>query len=209
MTHPNRPYGWKTAEHNTSHDYLLPGIARQLERLFGKRRVKILDLGCGNGSATAAIAALGHDVTGVDASPDGIEIAKKAHPEIRFDVASVYDDDLIDKAGGSVDAVVSLEVLEHLFYPKRLFEQAHRLIRPGGALVLSTPYHGYWKNLALSLVGGWDNHFTVDWDGGHIKFFSVKTATAMARAAGFRAIESSGVGRAPWLWKSMILVARR
>ena len=48
----------------------------------------------------------------VDASPDGIELAKQAHPGLHFEVASVYDDDLADKVGERVDAVIALEVAE-------------------------------------------------------------------------------------------------
>jgi len=191
------------------HDYLVPHVTRHVRERFRGARARVLDLGCGNGSVTASLAALGHDVMGVDISEEGIERAKKAYPHLKFAVASVYDSDLIERAGGEFDAVVSLEVIEHLYYPRRLFEQAHRLLHKGGLLVVSTPYHGYWKNLALSLVDGWDPHFGVTWDGGHIKFFSVKALTVMAGEAGFLHIRWQGVGRLPWLWKSTILVAEK
>jgi 2-polyprenyl-3-methyl-5-hydroxy-6-metoxy-1,4-benzoquinol methylase len=184
-------------------------VQRQLKEIFGSRRGRLLDLGCGNGFVTAKLATMGHEIIGVDASPDGIEVARQAYPGLRFDVVSVYDDNLEAKVGNEFDAVISLEVLEHLYYPKRLFEVSHRLLRKGGSLVLSTPYHGYWKNLALSLLDGWDKHFTAGWEGGHIKFFSVKTASEMARSAGFGRIRHDGVGRVPYLWKSMVLVAEK
>jgi 2-polyprenyl-3-methyl-5-hydroxy-6-metoxy-1,4-benzoquinol methylase len=191
------------------HDYLVPSVTRHLRAIFKGNRARIVDIGCGTGLVTAQIAALGHEVTGVDIPESGIERAQKAYPHLRFEIASVYDSDLIERVGGEVDAVVSLEVIEHLFYPKRLLEQAYQMLHKGGALILSTPYHGYWKNLAISLGDGWDPHFGVSWDGGHIKFFSVKTLTEMARAAGFRRIRSEGVGRLPWLWKSTFLVAEK
>src|SRR5690348_5849507 len=105
MSQEHRPYGWTSAEQNHSHAYLLPGVLRHLERCFGGRRVRLVDLGCGNGFVTAKLAALGHEVMGFDASPDGIEHAKKAHPELRFEVASVYEPDLAQRVGGPVDAV--------------------------------------------------------------------------------------------------------
>jgi 2-polyprenyl-3-methyl-5-hydroxy-6-metoxy-1,4-benzoquinol methylase len=111
--------------------------------------------------------------------------------------------------GGPVECVISLEVVEHLFYPKKLFEQSHKMLINGGALILSTPYHGYLKNLALSLTNGWDRHFSVDWDGGHIKFFSRKTLAKMAFNAGFVNVRFFPVGRFPGLWKSMIMVAEK
>ncbi len=205
MSHEHRSYGWQSAAENESHSYLVPAVAQILLDRFGGRRARIVDLGCGNGYVTSRIARLGFDVIGVDASPDGIELAKQAHPGLHFEVASVYDDDLADKVGERVDAVIALEVAEHLFYPRRLFEQSHRLLRTGGLLVVSTPYHGYLKNLAISLADGWDKHFTVGWDGGHIKFFSKKTMFRLAEEAGFRDLAMRGVGRARWLWKSMIV----
>lgn len=209
MSDEHRAYGWQTAEMNHSHAYLLPAVNRRLATLHGRRKARLVDLGCGNGYVTAKLASLGHEVIGVDAAPDGIAIAKEAYPELHFEVASVYDDDLATVVGTEVDTVVSLEVIEHLYYPKRLLEQAYRILRPGGSLILSTPYHGYLKNLALSLANGWDRHWSVEWDGGHIKFFSEKSLGRMAREAGFRRIYFEGVGRAPLLWKSMILLAEK
>lgn len=82
-------------------------------------------------------------------------------------------------------------------------------MKPGGTLILTTPYHGYLKNLALALTGKMDKHFTVDWDCGHIKFFSVKTLTQMVAEQGFRNIRFAFAGRCPYLWKSMVLCAEK
>jgi 2-polyprenyl-3-methyl-5-hydroxy-6-metoxy-1,4-benzoquinol methylase len=205
----HRAYGWKSSEEGCSHAYLLPAVTKILAERLGRRRARVIDLGCGNGHVTGRLAALGYDAMGLDVSEDGIRVAREAHPDLRFEVASVYDEGFEATLGGPVDAVVALEVVEHLFYPKRLFEQSRRVLRDGGLLVVSTPYHGYWKNLALSLVDGWDRHFSVDWDGGHIKFFSARSLGRMAEAAGFRRLEFTGVGRLPYLWKSLILVAER
>jgi 2-polyprenyl-6-hydroxyphenyl methylase/3-demethylubiquinone-9 3-methyltransferase len=85
----------------------------------------------------------------------------------------------------------------------------HRHLKPGGVIILTTPYHGYLKNLALSLLNAWDKHFTVDWEGGHIKFFSPKTLSAMLKEAGFGEIEFRGAGRLPYLWKTGVYRAVR
>ncbi len=205
----HRTYGWHHARQQCSHGYLLPYVTQQLKKILPGRPGRIVDLGCGNGAVTAELAQLGHDVVGVDVSADGIELAKQAFPTLRFEVGSVYDSQLEESIGSAADVVVSLEVLEHLFHPRELFRQSARLLRPGGTLILSTPYHGYWKNLALAVAGAWDRHLTVGWDGGHIKFFSMKTAAAMARECGFEVVELAGVGRLPYLWMSMFLVARK
>ena len=150
----------------------------------------------------------GHSVTGIDVSPDGIAIARQAHPGIDFNVASLYNDDM-RRFAGSFDCVISLEVVEHLMYPKELFRRSYEVLKPGGSLILSTPYHGYWKNLSLSIADGWDAHFNVEWDGGHVKFFSNRALTKMALAAGLRNPRFEGAGRLPLLWKSTVMVVAR
>lgn len=184
-------------------------MIRQIRQLYNGEHVRILDIGCGNGFVDSQLSELGHSVTGVDSFPTGIEIAASTYSGVQFKVCSVYDDGLIDVVGTEVECVISLEVVEHLFYPKKLFEQSYRLLKAGGFLVVSTPYHGYLKNLALSLINGWDRHFSVDWDGGHIKFFSKSTLSKMAGNAGFKNPRFHGVGRLPGLWKSMIMIAQK
>ena len=83
------------------------------------------------------------------------------------------------------------------------------VLKPGGYLLVTTPYHGYLKNLALSVFGKWDKHHTALWHGGHIKFWSQATLTQLLSENGFRVDNFFGVGRLPYLWKSMVLVARK
>jgi 2-polyprenyl-6-hydroxyphenyl methylase/3-demethylubiquinone-9 3-methyltransferase len=75
--------------------------------------------------------------------------------------------------------------------------------------VLTTPYHGYLKNLALAVTGAMDAHFTALWDGGHIKFWSYRTLRQLLQEFGFGHCEFRGAGRWPALWKSMVVTARR
>lgn len=82
------------------------------------------------------------------------------------------------------------------------------MLKPGGVLIVSTPYHGYLKNLALSLADKWDDHHTPFWDGGHIKFWSRRTLSEFLRREGFEVLGFHDVGRLPFLWKSVILVGR-
>ena len=85
-----------------------------------------------------------------------------------------------------------------------LYGEAYDLLEPGGTLILSTPFHGYWKNLALALSGKMDAHFTALWDGGHIKFWSERTLRSLLHEAGFVEVGFSRVGRIRPLAKSMV-----
>ncbi len=195
-------YGWKGGEVQCSQEYIAPALIARLKELKVHR---ILDLGCGNGALTRALARAGFDALGCDADREGIEHAIIAGGQ--FIVASIYDDPV--KLGQEqFDAIVSAEVIEHLFSPHRLPEFAAAILKPRGYLIVTTPYHGYLKNLALSLFNKWDKHLDPFWEGGHIKLFSRKTLSRMLEEAGFQIIAFQGLGRFPYLWKSMLLVAR-
>ena len=197
------------AEHHYADLYLSPVVLEILKEVSSSRRLRLIDVGCGDGYGAWRYAEAGHEVQGFDASEVEIGRAQSRHPELHFEVASIYDKDIVSRWKGPVDGVVALEVVEHLFDPKAFFAQCHRLLKEGGHLIVSTPYHGYWKNLALGILGKWDQHHGVDWDGGHIKFFAWGSLSEMARKAGFRNLRFRGVGRIPFFWKSMILVAEK
>ncbi len=186
------------------HAYLWPTVARAIT---ARRPRRIFELGCGNGSIARRLAEMGHSVTAVDASESGIEQARAGGGSASFEVACAYD----DLAGrfGTFDLVLSLEVIEHLISPKCFIENVHRLLEPGGTLIPSTPYHGYLKNLAIALAGRFDAHVNPLWEGGLIKFFSIRTIRRLLESAGFRIERTDRVGRIPPLAKSMVVIARR
>ncbi len=105
--------------------------------------------------------------------------------------------------------VVSLEVVEHVYSPRDYAKTLFELVAPGGQAIVSTPYHGYWKNVALALSGKMDSHYTALWDHGHIKFWSIRTLDTLLREAGFHSIEFQRLGRVPLLAKTMMAVARK
>jgi 2-polyprenyl-3-methyl-5-hydroxy-6-metoxy-1,4-benzoquinol methylase len=169
----------------------------------------ICDLGCGNGYITGRLANLGYNVTGVDASSTGIELARRNYPKAKF-FSELIDANLKTRiALTDVDLVISSDVIEHLYRPADLLEAALSVLRLDGQILIGTPYHGYLKNLTISLAGKMDSHFSALDDGGHIKFFSVRTLSQLIERYGFTDLNYSFFGRAPRLWKNMICHARR
>jgi 2-polyprenyl-3-methyl-5-hydroxy-6-metoxy-1,4-benzoquinol methylase len=201
-------YAYKESTACCAHAYLL-GPMKELVQSFGKSG-RLLDLGCGNGSLSHEFAKLGFEVHGVDRSESGIRIARATFPGVQFslgDVEKAMVPDLF--AAESFDLVISTEVVEHVYQPRQFVENAYQLLKPSGHCILSTPYHGYVKNLVLALSGKMDRHFTALWDGGHIKFWSQETLSELLEEKGFRDLRFVGAGRVPLLWKSMILASRK
>jgi 2-polyprenyl-6-hydroxyphenyl methylase/3-demethylubiquinone-9 3-methyltransferase len=203
-------YGYRDAAPTWANSYLWPVLKEELARLAmpavnGKPRA--FDLGCGSGATANMLAELGFDVVGVDPSTTGIAEARKAYPGCRFEIGSAYDD--LAAAYGRFPLLVSLEVVEHCYDPRHFARTVFQLLEPGGVAIVSTPYHGYLKNVALAVTGKLDAHFTALWDGGHIKFFSMATLGQLLDEAGLCDIKFRRVGRVPVLAKSMLAIARR
>ena len=154
------------------------------------------------------MANLGCQVTGIDPSEEGIEIALKRRSTENgspiFAVGSAYDP--LASQYGQFPFVVSLEVVEHVYFPRKLAAAVAELLLPGGTAVISTPYHGYCKNLALAVTGKMDSHFTALWDHGHIKFWSPRTIASLFAEQRLTLRKVLRVGRVPCLAKSMICV---
>lgn len=197
-------YRYNDSGLNPSHEYLLPTVKKILSSAKPSR---VIDIGCGNGSAASFLTALGHEVTGVDASESGITQARENFPNIRFEQLSAYSD--LGTAYGKFSAVIALEIIEHLYSPRQFMETVTNTLEPGGIAIISTPYHGYIKNLALAITGKLDAHFTALWEGGHIKFWSIRTLSTLIEDVGLIVDSIYRVGRIPPLAKSMILVARK
>jgi len=199
-----KDYGYESNSFNHIHQYLLHPL---MDIILKKRNRVILDLGCGNGWLTNYLIENGFDAYGTDASQSGIEIARLKNPG-HFYVQDLTKDNLPEELQNiKFNTIISTEVIEHLYSPRDYFDFCKRILQNsgGGEIIVSTPYHGYLKNLALSITGKMDTHFTALWDGGHIKFWSVKTLSKILEEKGFTDIQFKGCGRLPFLWKSMIM----
>ena len=184
-------------------------LAENIKTKVTKLKVieKICEIVCGNGYFYKELAGIGYSVTGVDLSQSGIQHARSQKcPNAEF-VCESIDGDLARKLKSPFDLILAIEVIEHLYRPADLLLAAHKMLRPGGTLMITTPYHGYLKNMAICLLDKFDSHFDPLWDGGHIKFFSPKTLKVLTRQQGFHHIKFDYWGRLPGLWKSMICIA--
>jgi 2-polyprenyl-3-methyl-5-hydroxy-6-metoxy-1,4-benzoquinol methylase len=203
--HIRSEYEWTNPGSAHNHQFLRPTLEKILSPGQGRQ---MIDLGCGNGSLTAPFATQGYQIVGLDAAGTGIREAKSAHPELDFrshDMTNPLPDDLRAR----FDVALSAEVIEHLFLPRTLFHRADEALKTNGRLIVTTPYHGYLKNLAIALTNRYDEHWRPGWDYGHIKFFSRNTLIRLASESGYEVTAFHRVGRIPALAMSMIAVFKK
>lgn len=101
---------------------------------------RVLDVGCGGGLLSEAMAASGARVTALDLAPELIEVARlhllESGLDVDYRLQSV--ESLAEEAPGSFDAITCMEMLEHVPDPGSVLRACARLLKPGGVLLLST-----------------------------------------------------------------------
>ena len=197
-------YGFTSDDMTHNLGYMLQPIVAMLNK---DQNMAILDVGCGNGYLANYLISLGFNVYGTDASEAGIEIARKTNLD-RFLVQDLSTDKLpAELQHIKFDTIISTEVIEHLYDPEAFLGFCKQALVNGGEFIITTPYHGYFKNLLLSIFNKWDTHINPLWLGGHIKMWSRTTLTKALQNAGFKVDSFIGCGRIPYLWKSMLIKA--
>ena len=185
--------------------YLLPTVERLLAPAAGGR---LFEIGFGNGAVAAHLAAKGFQVAGIEPSAQGLALAHASYPALTgLQHGTIYDD--LRARFGGFQAVMSLEVIEHLYFPRRLAQAAFSLLEPGGVLVVSTIYHGYLKNIATAVLGRFDMKMNPLWDHGHIKFFSPSTLRKLFTECGFVDVTVKRPGLFAPFAPSMVVCGRK
>lgn len=197
-----KTYHYEAAGELHHHAYLIPVVLKALQ---ARPERSLFEVGCGSGFVANYLVDQGYEVLGIDPSEQGIAHAREAYKRPKFFVGSAYDD--LAAMYGQYPIVLSLEVIEHLYAPRAFARTVFDLLLPGGVLILSTPYHGYLKNVALALSGKLDDHFGPLWDHGHIKFWSLPSLQTLLAEAGFVNSEFKRIGRIPPLAKSIVVCA--
>jgi 2-polyprenyl-3-methyl-5-hydroxy-6-metoxy-1,4-benzoquinol methylase len=186
------------------HSYLTQPIVTELSAAGAH---SVLEFGCGNGWFSAGLHNCGFDVTGVDQSESGLRLATRRYPDLSFlrqDVMHALHPGLV----GRFDAVVSIDLIDHLPLPRRLVQAALLALKPGGLLIVTSAYHGYVKNLALALTGRLDSHLDPLRDHGRVKFFSRASLLALLAEFGLEDVRFQSVGSFPLLARGMLASAR-
>lgn len=131
---------WDTeSEFKTLHD-INPLRMSYIESRSTLADKTVLDVGCGGGILTEALALSGAHVTGIDMAPKPLQVAKmhrhESNLEINYEQTTV--ESYADKHPNSFDVVACLEMMEHVPDPRSVIEACSKLLKPGGHLFLST-----------------------------------------------------------------------
>jgi 2-polyprenyl-3-methyl-5-hydroxy-6-metoxy-1,4-benzoquinol methylase len=201
-----KDYNYQSAEAPWLDSILWPAISNVLKQRYqGPKRA--FEIGSGNGAMAAKLKEQGFEIIGIDPSESGIRQANQAHPDLALHVGSAYDD--LASTYGRFPLVYSVEVVEHCYSPHQYARTFFELLEDGGFGVMTTPFHGYWKNLAVALTNKWDSHTQPLEEGGHIKFFSERTLRQLLEDTGFVDIRMDRIGRIRPLAMGMVATFRR
>lgn len=147
--------------------------------------LRMLDAGCGEGYGADLCARYGADVTAVDYDEAAIEHVARAYPRVEAVRANLAALPLPD---GAFDAVISLQVIEHLWNLGEFLLECRRVLRDGGTVVVSTPNRPVFSP-GLARGEKPVNPF-------HVEEFDAEQVAAMLRHAGFSDVEVFGLHHA-------------
>jgi len=189
-------------------DYITSQIAAEFDRDLSAARpfegLRILDIGCGGGLLSEPMARLGADVVGADAAERNIPVAQ-VHAEaqgLKIDYRHTTAEALVD-AGETFDAILNMEVVEHVSDPLAFLTACHDLLKPGGLMTSSTINRNP-KSFAMAIVGAeyvmrWLPKGTHEWS----KFITPDELYSLLQQAGLDPVDRKGFVFNPigWSWQ--------
>ena len=160
--------------------------------------LRLLDIGCGGGLLSEPMARLGAEIVGADAAEANIKTAQTHATQQGLEIDyRVQTAEQLNAAGEKFDAILNMEVIEHVADPQVFLNECAAMLKPDGIMFLAT-LNRTLKSFALAIVGAeyilrWLPRGTHEWD----KFITPAELEVMASKAGLDTLSSTGVSFNP------------
>jgi SAM-dependent methyltransferase len=168
------------------------------------RAARVLDLGCGDGRLAARLVEAGALVSGLDPSRAALARAREAHPDL--ELALPEERGTFPFPDARFDAVVCMNVLQHVADTQLLLSEARRVLAPGGLFAAAVPWHGTLKNLMIALRSFERHHDPLE---PVLRFFTARSLRELLESLGFEQVATRGVGGVPLARETLVARARR
>lgn len=173
---------------------------RLIFSMMRSKKGKALDLGCGTGNYTVELHKRGFDVVGVDLSEKMLEIARGKLPDVEFVRASAYNLPFDDE---SFDLVLSVTMFEFLREPERAVREIHRVLKPGGEVIIGTM-----NGRSLWFLFKRLKTLFVETAYRYARFYTPGELEGLLIEQGFRDVESRGIIFFPSFWPFLGIAER-
>jgi SAM-dependent methyltransferase len=173
-------------EYSTKDTTYFTSVRTDILQLLDGPRERVVEIGCGTGDTLTYLKA-----HGLCTWTAGVELFPAAAAEARNRVDRLYEGNIetmvLDLAPRSIDAILCLDVLEHLVDPWAAVRKLDALLRPGGILIASIPNVRHFKVLLPLIFGArWDYTESGLLDRTHLRFFVRRTAIALLESSGLQ-----------------------
>lgn len=172
----------------------------------GESGLNFVDYGCGSGKVLKEISKLypKNTYVGIDVSKSGLIRAKKNFSKGKYFLTS--DGEKLPIKNKWADLILAADVIEHVYDVDTLLHEFYRILKPGGKIIITTPYHGLIKNLLISIVG-----FETVFDpiGPHIRFFTKKSMTNVLNKNDFTIKKIGFFGRFYPIYRGMYFIVSK
>lgn len=172
-------------------DYQEPPLNLEIYSAI-KSRTKVLDVGCGCGKLGAALKDKGCFRAGIELDKKMADLAKPNYEQlINSDIEGLTD---LPFAKDYFDVIVFADILEHLAHPEIVLFNLKKYLSDSGYILISIPNVANWQVRLNLLLGRFDYNPGI-LDGGHLRFFTLKSAKRTIEGAGYRILWVKGRNR--------------